>query len=93
MPELTKMTTKGQVVIPSEIRKQLGLEEGNQLAVSMLGDLVVMKKVAVPDLMKELDRLTKWGSAFAREAGIKSEADVVDRIHRFRQKRRSQNSV
>lgn len=93
MQELTKMTTKGQVVIPSEIRKQLGLEEGNQLAVSMLGDLVVMKKVAVPDLMKELDRLTRWGSTFARKAGIKSEADVVDRIHRFRQKRRSQNSV
>lgn len=93
MLELTKMTTKGQVVIPSEIRKQLGLEEGNQLAVSRLGDLVVMKKVAVPDLMKELDRLTKWGSAFARKGGIKSEADVVDRIHRFRQKRRSQGRV
>lgn len=93
MNEITKMTTKGQVVIPSGIRKELGLDEGSQLAVSKLGNLVVMKKVALPNLKKELDRVTKWGSAVARRAGIKSEEEVVDRIHQFRKRQRSQNSV
>lgn len=93
MSEVTKMTTKGQVVIPSGIRKELGLDEGSQLAVSKLGDLVVMKKVALPDLKKELDRMTKWGSAVARKAGIRSEDEVVGRIHRFRRRKASQDSV
>lgn len=88
MPELTKMTTKGQVVIPSEIRKELGLGEGSQLVVSKLGELVLLKKIEIPDPRKELERLTKWGSAFAKKAGIKSEADVVARIHKFRKSAR-----
>ena len=84
MPELTKMTTKGQVVIPSEIRKELGLEEGSQLVVTRLGELVLMRKLAIPDLKKELDELTKWGSKMARRKGIRTEADVVRLIHKGR---------
>ena len=84
MPDLTKMTTKGQVVIPSEIRKELGLEKGSQLVVSRAGGMVLLKKLVIPDLKKELDELTKWGSKFAKKAGIKTEADVVERIHRGR---------
>lgn len=84
MPELTKMTTKGQVVIPSEIRKELGLEEGSQMVVSKLGELVLLKKIEIPDPQKELDRLTKWGSRMARRKGIRTEADVVRMIHKGR---------
>lgn len=84
MPELTKMTTKGQVVIPSEIRKELGLGEGSQMVVSNLGELILLRKLAIPDLKKELDELTKWGSKIARKKGIRTEADVVRIIHKGR---------
>ena len=84
MPELTKVTSKGQVVIPSEIRKELDLKEGSQLVVSRMGELVLMRKISIPDPKKEFRNLTKVGSAFAKKKGIRSEADVVARIHKSR---------
>lgn len=81
MSEVTKVTSKGQVVIPQEIRKDLGIEEGSQMVVSRLGELVLMKKIAVPDPKKEFKDLTRLGARFARKKGIRSEEDVVSRIH------------
>lgn len=43
--ELTKISSKGQVVIPQEIRKKLGLNEGETLVVSVKDGLIVLKKV------------------------------------------------
>lgn len=80
MLELTKVTSKGQVVIPSEIRKELELGEGAQLVVSRIGDLVLMKKVPIPDPKAEFKRLTKLGSEFAKKQNIKDEGEVVTRI-------------
>lgn len=84
MPEITKVTSKGQVVIPQEIRKELDLDEGSQLVVSRSGDLVLMKKIAIPDPKKEFDDLVKWGKKFAKEKGIKSEGDVDKIIAKHR---------
>ena len=80
MLELTKITSKGQVVIPSEIRKELDLEEGVQLVVSRIGDLVLMKKIPIPDTKKEFEELKKLGTVFARKKGIKNEKDVINRV-------------
>lgn len=81
--ELTKVTSKGQVVIPSEIRKELGIQEGVQLVVSRMGDIVLMKKVVIPDPKAEFEALTKKGMEFACKKGI-TEKDVVERIHQRR---------
>lgn len=84
MPEVTKMTSKGQVVIPVEIRDELELSEGTQMVVSRMGDMVLMKKISITDPKKEFKELTKFGSAFAKKKGIRSEDDVVKRIHKSR---------
>lgn len=84
MTEVAKVTSKGQVVIPAEIRRALGLEEGSRLAVSRAGDFVVMRKVEIPDLEAEFEELTRLGRALAEEKGIESEEDVVEAIHRGR---------
>ena len=89
MLELTKVTSKGQVVIPSKIRKELDLIEGSAVVVSQLGDLILMKKVSVPDPKKEFVALTKWGESFAKKTGIKSEQDVLARIQKGRGLRRA----
>ncbi len=88
MPELTKVTSKGQVVIPAGIRKELKLAEGSQIVVSSLGDLVLMRKVSLPDPRKEFEALTRFGTDFARKKGIRSESDVVERINKGRGLRR-----
>lgn len=84
MPEVTKMTSKGQVVIPAGIREELDLSEGVQMVVSRMGDLVLMKKISITDPKKEFEELTKRGSDFVKKKGIKNEEDVIKKIHKGR---------
>ncbi len=84
MAELTKVTSKGQVVIPQQIREELKLKEGSKMLVSRIGDIVILKRISLPDPKEEFKRLTKWGEEFAKKKGIKSEEDVVRIIHKRR---------
>ena len=43
LPELTKASSKGQIVIPSIVRKQLGIRRGSVFAVSVGKDMIVLK--------------------------------------------------
>lgn len=56
MAKLTQLSTKGQVVIPSDIREALDLAEGDTLQIERVGDLVVIKRVELPSLKQELER-------------------------------------
>ncbi|MBS3119403.1 AbrB/MazE/SpoVT family DNA-binding domain-containing protein [Candidatus Woesearchaeota archaeon] len=87
MLDITKITSKGQVVIPAEIREELGLKIGSHMVVNRVGDLVLMKKVSVADPIDEFDRLVAKGEQFARKKRIKTEQDVVRIIHEFRKKK------
>jgi len=87
MAELTIVSTKGQVVIPSHIREELELEEGSQLVVSRMQDFILLKKINIPDPKKEFERLVKLGQAHAKKLGIKSEEDVVRTIHEGRKRK------
>ncbi len=88
MAEITTISTKGQVVIPSHIRQELELEEGSQLVVSRMEDFILLKKINIPDPTKEFERLTNFGIKHAKKLGIKSEEDVV-RIIREGRKRKA----
>lgn len=84
MTQITKISTKGQVVIPQEIREELGLEIGSTVVVSKIKDYIVLKKINIPDLKKEFERLVDYGRQHAKKLGIKSEKDVVRMIHEAR---------
>jgi len=43
--EFTKASSKGQVVIPTKIRKELGIREGSILAVAAKRGMIILKKV------------------------------------------------
>ena len=43
--EITKISSKGQVVIPLKIRNELGIEEGSVLGVGKMKDMVILKKI------------------------------------------------
>ncbi|MGC8505288.1 MAG: AbrB/MazE/SpoVT family DNA-binding domain-containing protein [Thermoplasmata archaeon] len=44
--EYTKTSSKGQIVIPSNIRKKLNIGKGSLLAVTAQDDLIVLKKIS-----------------------------------------------
>lgn len=78
----TKLSSKGQVVIPEAIRKRLGLEPGTQFVVVGRGDTVVLKTIVAPDLA-QFDELMADARRAARKAGLKR-ADVQAAIKKVR---------
>lgn len=50
--EITKISSKGQIVIPLKIRSELGIDEGSVVAVEKMNNFVVLKKIDV-DLVKQ----------------------------------------
>lgn len=63
---LTRISSKGQVVIPEAARKELRLSEGEVLSVITLPehDMVVLRKVREPSLKKELPVLKDIAKAW-----------------------------
>ena len=66
----TKMSSKGQVVIPEEIRKRLKLRKGSQFVVVSEKDMVILKAISPPSL-EEFDALIADARKKAKEAGMK----------------------
>ena len=50
--EITKISSKGQIVIPLSIRSEMGIGEGSVIAVETMNDMVILKKIDV-DLVKQ----------------------------------------
>ena len=80
--EITSMSSRGQVVIPLDIREQLGLKEGEKFIVVGEDDTVILKKVTMPSF-KNFNKLLQKTQQFAKEKGI-TKADVESAIKRTR---------
>lgn len=81
----TRLSSKGQVVIPEEIRRRLGLHEGTEFVVLGEGDVVILKSIAPPS-MAEFDELVRRARRAARDAGMKA-SDVRRAVARARSTR------
>ena len=73
----TRMSSKGQVVIPEEIRDRLGLQTGAPFFVGGDRDVVILKAIAAPS-MREFDNLIAQARQQARKSGLKrSDVDAA----------------
>jgi AbrB family looped-hinge helix DNA binding protein len=84
--ECVKMSKKGQVVIPAELRILLGLKAEDRFIAYGEKDYVIFKRVDFPSLEKEFDKLVKLTSKLAKDAGL-TEDVVMDEIREYRKKR------
>ena len=50
--EITKISSKGQIVIPQKIRNQLKIDEGSVIAIDIANEMIVLKKIDF-DLVKQ----------------------------------------
>jgi len=78
----TRMSSKGQVVIPEDVRNRLGLEAGAQFVVVGEDDLVILKTIQRPT-MAEFDNLVRKARRQARSAGMKQK-DIARAVARAR---------
>jgi AbrB family looped-hinge helix DNA binding protein len=80
-PELTTVTSKGQITIPSHLREEFGLEKGTKLMVVPTEYGLVLKKVELPSVEEFKQRVEE------REESVDvSEAEVVDLVHEARER-------
>jgi AbrB family looped-hinge helix DNA binding protein len=71
------MSSKGQVVIPEEIRDRLGLQSGTQFVVVGDRDVVILKAISTPS-MREFDDLIVQARQQARKSRLKrSDVDAA----------------
>lgn len=73
----TKMSSKGQIVIPEEIRKKLKLKTGSRFMVLGENDVVVLKNITPPS-MEEFSDLIKAARKQAKAVDLKP--SDIDRI-------------
>jgi AbrB family looped-hinge helix DNA binding protein len=83
--ETTRMSSKGQVVIPENIRNKLGLRAGSQFIVVGEKDVVILKSIGAP-VLAEFNRLINKARKQAKKAGLK-ESDISSLIKEARDKK------
>ena len=64
--QITTVSTKGQLVIPAEIRASLGLKPGTRVAVRLEGSRIVLEPVS-EKLVDQLHGIYKGGPSMADE--------------------------
>jgi len=81
--EVTKLSSKGQVVLPQAIRERLHLEEGEKFVVLGERDTVILKKLERPAL-DQARKLLKRSRAWAKKAGLtqKDLDEVIRKVKR-----------
>jgi len=83
MFDVSKVTSKGQVTIPVEMRRQLGIKEGDKVLFINNGKNIILTNAAVA-------AFTDLQEAFTGEAerlGLQDEDDVVAMVKEIRRER------
>ncbi|OAJ33547.1 AbrB/MazE/SpoVT family DNA-binding domain-containing protein [Piscirickettsia salmonis] len=81
----TKMSSKGQVVIPEEIRERLGLAAGVKFVVVGDKDTVILKMIQ-PPAAEDVEELLASARKAAKKAGAKK-TDIDNAIQKARAKK------
>jgi len=80
----TKMSSKGQVVIPEDIRKRLKLKPGAQFVVVGDKDVVILKNIS-PPAIDDFSELIAEAREIGKKVGLKK-PDIKDAISKVRGK-------
>ncbi len=68
--EITRISEKGQVVIPSSLRKEMGISKSDQFFVFGEGDTVILKKIEKPAIQQSFAEITRPLKKAAKKAGL-----------------------
>jgi AbrB family looped-hinge helix DNA binding protein len=81
--ELTRLSQKGQVVIPTEVRRKMGLKEGTKFLVIGLEDVIVLRRLQLSEEKVRLKKLLAKARYSANTHGL-SEREVERLVHAVR---------
>ena len=72
------MSSKGQIVVPKDLRKEFGFDTGTNFAIFGKDDTIILKKVNVPTAKEVFEKVHKWGAQLTKKKGWKEE-DFIKR--------------
>lgn len=81
--ELTRLSERGQIVIPTELRKSMNLKEGERFIIMGVGDTIVLRKLELSQERLRLKKLIQESREKARKSGF-SEEEVTRLIRETR---------
>lgn len=81
--ELTRLSQKGQVVIPSQVRRKMGLKEGTKFLVVGLEDIIVLRKLELSEEKLKLKKLLAEARSSAKTHGL-TEKEIERLVHAVR---------
>ena len=87
--EIAKITSKGQITIPVDIRRKMRLKDGDKVVFINEGGRYYVENAA-------LIAISRIKEAFVGEAerlGLKDEDDVVDMVKQIRRNRREKKNA
>ena len=92
-PEIAVVGTKGQIVIPKEMRRQLAIKPKTPLAVYRKGDKLVLMKLSLPTVGDELDGLFREIDEQNRGRKVPGNREILQEIEARRKERRTKQGV
>ena len=78
MAEIVTMSSKGQIVVPKDLRKEFGFDTGTNFAIFGKDNTIILKKVNVPTAKEVFEKVHKWGTQLAKKKSWKEE-DFIKR--------------
>lgn len=91
-PDVTIVSDKGQIVIPSSMRNKLGLKPRSKLLVYNVEDTIILKKLALPDMKKEMQELWRDIDKRIEKYGEMSGEEINNVVRKYRAERRRRNA-
>jgi AbrB family looped-hinge helix DNA binding protein len=78
--DITSMSSRGQVVIPLNLRELMGLKDGEKFAITGKEDTIVLKKIQMPSF-NNFDKLMQQTQEFAKSKNLKQK-DLDEAVKR-----------
>lgn len=91
--DIIVVSSKGQVVIPQNLREKLGIGPKSKLLVYGYDDALIMKKLKIRDVEKRLQAMYKRVDARIAKYGELTEEEIQQEIEKYRAEKRRQKGA
>ncbi|MDD5650890.1 MAG: AbrB/MazE/SpoVT family DNA-binding domain-containing protein [Candidatus Nanoarchaeia archaeon] len=82
--EITTLSSRGQIVIPQDMRDELNLKIGEKFIIAKKDGIIILKKLELGEF-KDFEKVLKKTQSFVKEKGIEQK-DLDEAIKRVRKK-------
>ena len=86
-PEIATVGTKGQVVIPLQVRRELGIKPRTKLAIYGFRGKLVASKIEAPTQGEELDALFREIDGTRKGTKRPTEREILAAVQAYRRER------